>query len=242
MPGRTRDLARIRLVIADDQAMIRAGLRLVAEAAPGIEVVGEAGDGLQALSVARRLRPDVVLMDIAMPRMDGLGAARRLLEDPHPPRIIMLTTFDTDENLHASLRTGVSGFLLKTSPPEQLIEAVRVVASGDALIDPAATPRVITSFAARREQGVPPSPPSPSSPSSPPELSAFTRREREVLCLMARGMSDVEISGELHVSDVTTRTYVARVLRKLGVRDRIQAVVFAYEAGVVRPGQRDRPC
>ena len=233
MPGRTRDLARIRLVIADDQAMIRAGLRLVAEAAPGIEVVGEAGDGLQALSVIRRLRPDVVLMDITMPRLDGLGAARRLLEDPHPPRIVMLTTFDTDDNLHASLRTGVSGFLLKTSPPEQLIEAVRVVASGGALIDPAATARVITSFAARRAPVVPP---------SPPELSTLTPRELEVLRLLAGGMSDLEIASELHVGDATIRTHVARTLRKLGLRDRIQAVVFAYEAGVVRPGQRGRPC
>lgn len=255
MPGSTRDLARIRLVIADDQAMIRAGLRLVVEAVPGIEVVGEAANGLQALSVIRRLRPDVVLMDIAMPRLDGLGAARRLLEDPHPPRIVMLTTFDTDENLHASLRAGVSGFLLKTSPPEQLIEAVRVVASGDALIDPAATTRVITSFAARHEPVVPPSsslsPSSPSSsPSSPspsslpssPELSTLTQREREVLRLLARGLSDPEIAGALRVGDATVRTYVARVLRKLGVRDRSQAVVFAYETGFVRPGQRDRAC
>ncbi|WP_436758989.1 response regulator [Streptosporangium sp. V21-05] len=236
MPGRTRDPARIKLVIADDQAMIRAGLRFVAEAAPGIEVVGEAGDGLQAISVARRLRPDVVLMDIAMPRMDGVGAARRLLGDPHPPRIVMLTTFDTDENLHASLRAGVNGFLLKTSSPEQLIEAVRVAASGDALIDPAVTTRVITSFAACREPVVPPPPP------PPPELSTLTQREREVLRLMTRGMSDLEIASELRVGDVTVRTYVARVLRKLGVRDRSQAVAFAYEAGFVSPGRRGRTC
>ncbi|MGJ6967295.1 response regulator [Streptosporangium sp. G11] len=230
MTGRAGELARIRLVIADDQSMIRAGLRFVAETAPGIEVVGEAADGLQALSVARRLRPDVVLMDIAMPRMDGLGAARRLLEDPHPPRIVMLTTFDTDENLHASLRTRVNGFLLKTSPPEQLIEAIRAAASGGALIDPAATTRVIASFAARHE------------PAAPLELSTLTQRELEVLRLLARGLSNLEIARALHVGNATIRTHVTQVLRKLALRNRIEAVVFAYEAGVVRPGQRDRPC
>ncbi|MEV4746613.1 response regulator [Streptosporangium amethystogenes subsp. fukuiense] len=230
MPGRTDGLARIRLVIADDQAMIRTGLRFVAESAADIEVVGEAVDGLEALSVTRRLRPDVLLMDIAMPRLDGLGAARRLLSDPHPPRIVMLTTFDTDENLHASLRAGVNGFLLKTSPPEQLIEAVRVAAAGDALIDPAAAMRVIASFTAHHR------------PVAPPELATLTSRELEVLRLLARGLSNPEIARRLQVGDATIRTHVARVLHKLGLRDRIQAVVFAYEAGVVRPGQRDRSC
>ncbi|GAA2870978.1 response regulator transcription factor [Streptosporangium fragile] len=220
----------IRLVIADDQAMIRAGLRLVAETAPDVDVVGEAADGEQALAVTRRLRPDVLLMDIAMPRLDGLGAARRLLADPHPPKIIMLTTFDTDANLHASLRTGVNGFLLKTSPPEQLIEAVRAAASGDALIDPAVTMRVIASFATRHE------------PTVPPELATLTQRELEVLRLLARGLSNPEIAKELGIGDATIRTHVARVLQKLGLRDRVQAVVFAYEAGVVRAGQRERPC
>ncbi|WP_433376036.1 response regulator [Streptosporangium sp. CA-115845] len=230
MPGRTNGLARIRLVIADDQAMIRTGLRFVAETAPDIEVVGEAADGLEALSVTRRLRPDVLLMDIAMPRLDGLGAARLLLADPHPPRIVILTTFDTDENLHASLRAGVNGFLLKTSPPEQLIEAVRVVAAGDALIDPAATTRVIASFTAHHE------------PVAPPELATLTPRELEVLLLLARGLSNLEIAREFQVGDATIRTHVARLLHKLGLRDRTQAVVFAYEAGVVRPGQRNLPC
>ncbi|MBB2912079.1 DNA-binding NarL/FixJ family response regulator [Streptosporangium becharense] len=224
----------IRLVIADDQAMIRAGLRMVVETAPGIEVVGEAADGEEALAVTRRLRPDVLLMDIAMPHLGGLDAARRLLADPHPPKIIMLTTFDTDDNLRASLRAGVNGFLLKTSPPEQLIEAVRVVASGDALIDPAATTRVIASFAALHE------------PAAPPELAALTQRELAVLRLLARGLSNLEISGELEIGEATVRTHVARVLRKLDLRDRTQAVVFAYEAGIVRAGQRDRrrerPC
>ncbi|MFI6451335.1 response regulator [Streptosporangium amethystogenes] len=230
MPGRTNSLARIRLVIADDQAMIRTGLRFVAESAADIEVVGEATDGLEALSVTRRLRPDVLLMDIAMPRLDGLGAARRLLSDPHPPRIVILTTFDTDENLHASLRTGVNGFLLKTSPPEQLIEAVRVAAAGDALIDPAAAMRVIASFTAHHK------------PVAPPELATLTSRELEVLRLLARGLSNPEIAREFQVGTSTIRTHVARVLHKLGLRDRIQAVVFAYEAGVVRPGQQGRSC
>ncbi|GAA3139491.1 response regulator transcription factor [Planomonospora alba] len=220
----------VRLVIADDQAMIRAGLRLVAETAPGIDVVGEAADGREALDVVRRLRPDVLLMDVAMPRLDGLGAARRLLADPRPPKIVMLTTFGTDRNLHAALRAGVNGFLLKTSPPELLAEAVRVAATGDALIDPAVTMRVIASFA-----GGP-------APVERPELDALTRRERQVLNLLARGLSNPEIAGALGLGEATVRTHVARVLQKLGVRDRVQAVVFAYEAGVVRPGQGERPC
>ncbi|GIM99018.1 DNA-binding response regulator [Planomonospora venezuelensis] len=214
------------MVIADDQSMIRAGLRLVAETAPGIEVVGEAADGVQALSVVRRLRPDVLLLDIAMPRLDGLGTARRLLGDPRPPKIVMLTTFGTDGNLQASLRAGVNGFLLKSSPPEQLVEAVRVAAAGDALIDPAVTTRVIASFAAHPE------------PSAPPELATLTQRELDVLHLLALGLSNPEIARELGIGDATIRTHVTRVLQKLGLRDRIQAVVFAYEAGVVRPGRR----
>jgi len=214
----------IRLVIADDQAMVRAGLRLIAETAGGIEVVGEAADGEQAVSVARRLRPDVMLMDIAMPRLDGLGAARRLLDEPHPPRIIMLTTFDTDENLHAALRVGVSGFLLKVSPPEQLIDAVRVAASGAALIDPAVTVRVIASFAGRP------------APVSEPELG-LTPREYEVLRLLARGLSNPEIAGRLYIGEATVRTHVGRVLQKLGLRDRVQAVIFGYESGIVQAGR-----
>ncbi|MFC4060056.1 response regulator [Planomonospora corallina] len=215
----------IRLVIADDQAMIRAGLRLVLENAAGIEVAGEAADGREALDVVRRLRPDVLLMDIAMPRLDGLDAARELLGDPHPPKIVMLTTFGTDRNLHAALRAGVNGFLLKTSPPELLAEAVRVAAAGEGLIDPAVTMRVITSLA-----GGP-------VPGDRPELETLTPRERQVLDLLARGLSNPEIAAALGLGEATVRTHVARVLQKLGVRDRIQAVVFAYEAGIVRPGQ-----
>ncbi|BCB77939.1 response regulator transcription factor [Phytohabitans flavus] len=215
----------IRLVIADDQAMVRAGLRLIVETAGGIEVVAEAADGEQAVATARRLRPDVMLMDISMPRLDGLGAARRLLDQPHPPKIIMLTTFDTDENLHAALRIGVSGFLLKVSPPEQLVEAVRVAAEGAALIDPAVTVRVIGSFAGRPE------------PVREPELG-LTPREYEVLRLLARGLSNPEIAAQLYIGEATVRTHVGRVLQKLGLRDRIQAVVFGYESGIVQAGRR----
>ncbi|MEU1880238.1 response regulator transcription factor [Streptosporangium sp. NPDC020072] len=225
----------IRLVIADDQAMIRTGLRLVIETAPGIEVVGEAADGRQVLTVARQLRPDVLLMDIAMPGLDGLSAARQLLEDPEPPKIIMLTTFNTDDNLHASLRARVHGFLLKSSPAEQLIEAVRVAAAGGAVIDPAVTPRVIDSFATQPQ------------PVPAPELATLTPRELEVLRLLADGMSNPEIARDLRIGEVTVRTHVGHILRKLSLRDRIHAVVFAYEAGVVRPGRgrddvRDGSC
>ena len=220
----------ITLVIADDQAMIRAGLRLVAESEPGIEVVGEASDGFEALAVARRLRPDVLLMDISMPRLDGIGAARQLLDDPRPPKIIMLTTFNTDENLHASLRTRVNGFLLKTSPPEHLVKAVRAAAAGEALIDPAVAPRLISAFADLPEPG------------TYGELTTLTERELQVLRMVANGLSNHEIARELRIGEATVKTHVARILHKLGLRDRIHAVVFAYEAGVVRPGHGRPPC
>ncbi|MEV4564725.1 response regulator transcription factor [Nonomuraea sp. NPDC049419] len=214
----------IRIVIADDQAMVRAGLRMVVESDPGMEVVGEAADGREAVAVARRTRPDVVLMDISMPRQDGLSAAEELLGAPSPPKIITLTTFDTDENLYAALRAGTSGFLLKVSPPEQLIEAIKVVHAGDALLDPAVTSRVIATFAGRAE------------PVHSPALDELTPRELEVLRLMARGLTNAEIAGKLYVGEATVKTHVARVLMKLSLRDRAQAVVFAYETGVVRPG------
>ncbi|MDA0637801.1 response regulator transcription factor [Nonomuraea sp. MCN248] len=214
----------IKIVIVDDQAMVRAGLRMVVESDPGMEVVGEAADGRDAIAVARRVRPDIVLMDISMPRLDGLSATRELLGAPSPPKVITLTTFDTDENLWAALRAGTSGFLLKVSPPEQLIEAIRIVHAGDALLDPAVTSRVIASFAGRSE-------PTPS-----PRLRDLTPRELEVLRLLARGLTNAEIADELYVGEATVKTHVARVLMKLGLRDRAQAVVFAYESGVVRPG------
>ncbi|GIH94338.1 response regulator [Planobispora siamensis] len=220
----------IKVVIADDQAMIRTGLRLVVEMAPGVEVVGEAADGRQAVALVRRLRPDVLLMDIAMPHLDGLGAARLLLADPGPPKIVMLTTFGTDGNLHASLRAGVNGFLLKSSPPEQLVSAIRIAAAGDALIDPAATVRVIASFAAQAE------------PVTPPELAELTERESQVLHLLGRGLCNSEIANELRIGEATVRTHSGRVLHKLGLRDRVQAVVFAYETGIVRPGAKEQTC
>lgn len=214
----------IRVLVADDQAMIRAGLRLMAETEPGVDVVGEAADGRAAVDLSRSLRPDVLLLDIAMPVMSGLEAARELLDDPEPPRIVILTTFDTDRNLHTALRLGVSGYLLKSSPPEQLAEAIRTAAAGDGLIDPAVTLRVIAAFAAA------------SRPEPPPELGTLTTREREVLDGLARGRSNREIAGSLFLGEATVRSHVAQVMRKLGLRDRVQAVVFAYETGLVRPG------
>jgi DNA-binding NarL/FixJ family response regulator len=220
----TGDDRMISVVIADDQRMLRAGLRMVIETEPDMNVVGEASDGVEAVAVARRLRPDVVLMDIAMPRQDGLDATRALLAAPDPPRIIVLTTFDTDENLYRALQAGASGFLLKVSSPEHLITAIRVVAAGEALLDPAVTTRVIAAFAGRP------------GPAPPPELGELTPREAGVLRLMARGMSNGEIAAELTVGEATVKTHVARVLMKLGLRDRVQAVVYAYESGLVRAG------
>ncbi|MET7400681.1 response regulator transcription factor [Dactylosporangium sp. NPDC005572] len=214
----------IRVVIADDQRMVRAGLRMVIETEPDMTVVGEASDGVEAVALARRLRPEVVLMDIAMPRQDGLEATRALLEHPAAPRIIVLTTFDTDENLFNALRAGASGFLLKVSSPEHLITAIRVVAAGEALLDPAITTRVISAFA-----GTP-------GPQPPPELAELTPRETDVLRLMAQGRSNGEIAAALTVGEATVKTHVARVLMKLHLRDRVQAVVYAYESGLVRAG------
>ena len=214
-----------RLAIADDEATVRAGLRMLVEAEPDLEVVGEAADGLEIVAVARRTKPDVVLMDIRMPRLDGLSAARRILELEPAPRVIMLTTFGEDENLYEALRAGTSGFLLKVSPPEQLLEAIRIVAAGDGLIDPTVTRRVIEAFASQ-----------PVPPAAPPELEDLTPRELEVLKLIARGLANHEIADELVVSEATVKTHVKRILMKLGLRDRVQAVVFAYESGIVRPG------
>ncbi|WP_426514837.1 response regulator [Dactylosporangium sp. McL0621] len=204
--------------------MVRAGLRMVIETEPDMAVVGEAGDGVEAVALARRVRPDVVLMDIAMPRRDGLAATRALLATPAPPRIVVLTTFDTDENLYNALRAGASGFLLKVSSPEHLITAIRVVASGEALLDPAVTTRVIAAFA-----GGP-------GPKPPPELAELTARETDVLRLMARGQSNAEIAAALVLGEATVKTHVARVLQKLALRDRVQAVVYAYESGLIRAG------
>ena len=214
----------IRVALADDQAMIRAGLRMVLETEPDLQVVAEASDGADALAVTHRTRPDVVLLDIAMPRLDGLAAARQIAALPTPPRIIMLTTFDSDDNLYSALRAGASGFLLKVSPPEQLVAAIRVVAGGAALLDPAVTTRVIAAFAHQPD------------PQPPPALAQLTPRELDVLQLLARGLSNAEIADHLTLGEATVKTHVARVLMKLGLRDRVQAVVYAYENGVIRVG------
>ncbi len=220
-------MKRMKLVIADDEAMVRRGLRMLIETEPGLDVVGEAANGREAVSLARRTRPDLVLMDIRMPELDGLSAARQVLALPHPPRVLMLTTFDEDENIYEALRIGTSGFLLKASPPEQLLEAIRAVGSGNALIDPAVTKRVIDAF--KRQPGTGP---------PPTGLDELTPRELEVLRLVARGLNNAEIAVELVVSDATVKTHVNRLLMKLGVRDRTQAAVLAYEARLVEPGSR----
>ena len=215
----------IRVLIADDQEMIRSGLRLILAAEPDIDVVAEASDGKEAVAAARRLRPDVTLMDIRMPRLDGIEATRLLATTPSPTRVVVLTTFDLDTYVYEALRAGASGFLLKNAPAEELVQAIRVVASGDGLLDPAVTRRVIAEFART------PAPPQP-----PPELASLTEREVEVLHLIAQGLSNAEIAARLHVSEATVKTHVARMLSKLQLRDRVQAVVYAYERGVIRPG------
>jgi DNA-binding NarL/FixJ family response regulator len=217
----------ISVLIADDQALVRAGFRAILEGQPGIAVVGEAIDGRDAVDLARRRRPDVVLMDIQMPDVDGLEATRRILAESgdEPIAVLMLTTFDLNEYVYDALRAGASGFLLKDVPPEQLIAAVRIVAAGDALIAPAITKRLIEQFART-------APPSMASP----RLEALTPREVEVLTLIARGLSNREIADDLVLSEATVKTHVKRVLAKLEVRDRVQAVVVAYEAGLVTPG------
>jgi DNA-binding NarL/FixJ family response regulator len=221
----------IRVLLVDDQALVRAGFRMILDAEPEIDVVGEAADGRDAIDQVRALRPTIVLMDIRMPELDGLEAARRILADDvaggEPPRILMLTTFDLDEYVYEALRAGASGFLLKDTPPEQLVSAIHVVAAGEALLSPSVTRRVISEFV----KGNGPKP-----RAQFPRLDALTARELEVLGLIARGLSNAEIAKALFVSETTVKTHVARVLMKLGIRDRVQAVVLAYEAGVVTPG------
>jgi DNA-binding NarL/FixJ family response regulator len=217
----------IRVVLVDDQALVRTGFSMVLAAEPDIEVVGEAADGLQAIQTARRLRPDVVLMDIRMPNLDGIEATRRLAgpEVTDPVSVLILTTYDLDEYVFAALRAGACGFLLKHTSPEGLVEAIRTVASGEGLIAPSVTRRLIAEFAR-----------APAAPAPPRELERLTEREREVLELVARGKSNAEIAKELVVGATTVKTHVGRVLTKLGLRDRIEAVIFAYEAGMIRPG------
>ena len=218
----------IRVLLVDDQALIRAGFRMILDAEEDMEVVGECSDGTQAVDSARRLTPDVVLMDIRMPEMDGIEATRRIAarEGEAGPRVLMLTTFDLDEYVYDALRAGASGFLLKDVPAEELVTGIRVVAKGEALLAPSVTKRLIQEFSR-----------GPAGHQKPPaELDELTPRELEVFALIARGMSNAEIAADLVVSETTVKTHVARVLMKLGVRDRVQAVVLAYESGVVAPG------
>ena len=215
----------VSVLIADDQQLMRAGLRLILEQSGDVDVVGEAGTGDVALHSSLRLRPDVVLMDVRMPDMDGLEATRRLLAHPaNRSRVIVLTTFDLDEYVYAALRAGASGFLLKGGPAPQLVDAVHIVAAGDALLAPTVTRRLIAEFARRLGPETP-----------PPSLADLTSREADVLRLMARGLTNREIAAELVLGEATIKTHVARVLMKLGLRNRVQAVVFAYESGLVEP-------
>lgn len=218
----------ISVLIADDQALVRGGFRMMLEVEPDIEVVGEAADGLRALKLARLTRPDVVVMDIQMPQLDGIAATRRLRDELDPsPHVLIVTTFDDDASLYEALRCGAGGFLLKNAPPEQLIEAVRTLAGGEGLLSAAVTRRVIEEFARR----------SPAADAARADaLSELTVREVEVLRLIARGLSNAEIAAQLVISPGTAKTHVGRILTKLGLRDRVQAVVLAYDTGLVRPG------
>jgi DNA-binding NarL/FixJ family response regulator len=240
----------VRVLLVDDQALIRAGFRMILDAEEGIEVVGECGDGIQAVDSVKRLKPDVVLMDIRMPEMDGIEATRRIvaasraptggLGDASPPdgfvasdgeplvRVLMLTTFDLDEYVYDALRAGASGFLLKDVPAEHLVEGIRVIARGEALLAPSITKRLIHEFSRS----------APGQREAPPSLEELTPRELEVFKLLARGLSNAEIAQDLIVSETTVKTHVAHILMKLGVRDRVQAVVLAYESGVVAPGEQ----
>ena len=215
----------VRVLIADDQELVRTGFRMILKAEPDIDVVGEAADGAEAVELARRLRADVVLMDIRMPVVDGLEATRRLVAASGDTRVLILTTFDLNEYVYEALRAGASGFLLKDAPAAQLVTAVRVVASGEALFAPSITRRLIAEFARR-----------PPLNNKPERMQELTPRELEVLRLVARGLSNAEIANELFVSDATVKTHVARILMKLDLRDRVQAVVAAYESGLVQPG------
>ena len=219
-------LNKLRILLVDDQSLVRGGFRLILSAQPDIEIVGEAANGEEAVSAWRRLRPDLVLMDVRMPKLDGLEATRRILSaGGDGARVVMLTTFDLDEYVYAALRAGASGFLLKDVTPEQLVASVRMVGDGDALLAPSITRRLVERFA-RRDQAVTPN----------ADLSSLTPREVEVLRLIARGLSNAEIAERLFVSEATVKTHVARILAKLGLRDRVQAVVLAYETGLVSPG------
>jgi len=216
----------VRVLIVDDQALVRAGFRMILDAQPDLEVVGEAADGSTAIDAVRTLRPDVVLMDIRMPGVDGIEATRRLTELNVPSKIVILTTYDLDEYVFDALAAGASGFLLKHVPPEELVRGVRVAASGEALLAPSITKRLIEEFARHRAPVR----------AAGTDLNTLTDREQEVIRLLARGLSNPEIARELKVGEATVKTHVAHVLDKLGLRDRVQAVIFAYEVGLIKPG------
>jgi DNA-binding NarL/FixJ family response regulator len=212
----------LRVALVDDQALVRAGFRMILRSEPDFEVVGEAGDGAQGVELVRTTAPDVVLMDVRMPEMDGIEATRRITAEPGAPRVLVLTTFDLDELVYDALRAGASGFLLKEAPPEQLVAGVRTVAAGEQLLAPSVTRRLIERFTSQ--------PPA----AEPPRVEELTPRELEVLQLVARAMTNAEIAAHLFLSETTVKTHVARILMKLGLRDRVQAVVLAYERGLVR--------
>ncbi|EWS79802.1 response regulator [Brachybacterium phenoliresistens] len=219
----------ISVLIADDQGMVRAGFAALLDAQEGIRVLAQAADGREAVAAAARLSPDVILMDVRMPELDGIAAVRQILDphrpSAHAPRIIMLTTFDIDDYVYEALQAGASGFLLKDAAPEELVRAVRLVAAGDALLDPSVTGRVIAHFAAQK----------PRPPRAGAILAQLTDREREVLVRMARGMSNAEIAADLFIAEQTVKTHVGKLLAKIGARDRVQAVIFAYDTGLAAP-------
>jgi DNA-binding NarL/FixJ family response regulator len=229
MTGDQQASAPIRIVLVDDQELVRTGFRMVLEAQPDMHVVGEAADGLAAIDLAARLHADVMVMDARMPRLDGVEATRRIRLAGERPRVLMLTTFDLDEYAFAALKAGASGFLLKDVPPDELLFAIRAVHSGDSVVAPSTTRRLIDQFAALLPGAT---------PEAPAELADLTDREREVLLQVAQGCSNHEIAQHLFVSEATVKTHVGRVLAKLGLRDRVQAVVYAYEHGLVRAGNR----
>lgn len=216
----------IRVVVVDDQAMIRQGLRMILEAEDGLTVVGEAADGVAAVDLVPSARPDVVLMDVRMPKLDGIAACARICAMPSPPRVLMLTTFDLEDYVYAALRAGASGFLLKDAPSDQLVAAIETVARGDATLAPQITRRLIEEIARRPAVNA----------ATHPWVGTLTDRETEVLRLMCRGLSNAEVAGELYLGEATVKTYVGRVLAKLDARDRVQAVVLAFESGLVEPG------
>ena len=216
----------IRVMLVDDQAMVRTGFRMILEAESDLTVVGEAADGIEAVEIIERARPDVVLMDVRMPRMDGIEACARICATSTSARVMILTTFDLNDYVHAALRAGASGFLLKDAPPEQLVDAIRVIAAGDALLAPSVT-QVLIDEIARRPAG---------QPNAFPGIAELTEREIDVIRLMAKGQSNGEIATSLYLGEATIKTHVGRILAKLGARDRVQAVVAAYESGLVTPG------